>query len=212
MKDFDLSNNTVLIYRIIFGGLSWFTFIAGIIIYGLFYGPFYEWFNSFRAFTIQSNFMVVIWYTLAILWYNKPESLEKITGLLKGAFTAYISITFIFFAILLAPFYHPTGWAAFSNLVFHYIAPIGFIVDWILTENKTRYKWKYLLYWIGIYPVCYLVFIFIHGAFTGNYIYYFFDINALGIFGVTIFVSIIMTTGIGLGSAYIAINRMRTKS
>jgi hypothetical protein len=212
MKDFDLSSKTVLIYRIIFGGLSWFTFIAGVVIYGLYYGPFYEWFNSFRAFTIQSNFMIMIWYTLAILWYNKPESLEKITGVLKGAFTAYISITFIFFAILLAPFYQPTGWAAFSNIIFHYLAPIAFIVDWILTENRKRYKWKYLLYWIGIYPVCYLVFIFIHGAITGSYIYYFFDINALGIFGVIIFTSIIMTTGIGLGCVYIAINRMRTKS
>ena len=212
MKDLNLSSKTILIYRIIFGGLSWFTFIAGIVIYGLVYGPFYEWFSSFRAFTIQSNFMVVIWYTLAILWYNKPESLERITGLIKGAFTAYISITFIFFAILLAPFYHPTGWAAFSNIIFHYIAPIAFIFDWILTENKTRYKWKYLLYWIGIYPVCYLIFVFIHGAFTGNYIYYFFDINALGIFGVTIFVSIIMITGIGLSCAYIAINRLRTKN
>ena len=212
MKDFDLSSKTVLIYRIIFAGLSWFTFIAGIVNYGLFFFLFYEWFNSFRAFTIQTNFMVVIWYTLAILWYNKPESLDKIIGLLKGAFTVYISITFIFFAILLAPFYHPTGWEVFSNIVFHYIAPIAFIVDWILTENKSRYKWKYLPYWTCIYPVCYLVFVFIHGALTGSYIYYFFDINALGIFGVTIFTSIIMITGIGLGCVYIAINRMRTKS
>jgi len=212
MKDLNLSSNTVLIYRVIFAGLSWFTFIAGIIIYGLFYGPFYEWFNSFRAFTIQTNFMVTIWYTLAILWHKKPENLEKITGLLKGAFTVYISITFIFFAILLAPFYHPTGWAVFSNLVFHYVAPIAFIVDWILTENKLRYKWKYLLYWIITYPICYQAFVFIHGAFTGNYIYYFFDINALGILGVVLFVSIIFTTGIVLGSVYIFINRIRTRS
>lgn len=212
MKDLNLTSKTILIYRIIFGGLSWFTYIAGIIIYGLYYGPFYEWFNSFRAFTIQSNFLVMIWYTLAIVWYNKPESLERITGLLKGAFTVYISITFIFFAILLAPFYHPTGWAAFSNLVFHYIAPIAFIVDWVLTENKSRYKWKYLLYWVGIYPICYLAFVFIYGSFTSDYIYYFFDVNALGIFGVTIFVSIIITTGIGLGCVYIAINRARTKN
>ncbi len=212
MKNINLSNKIVLIYRILFAGLSWFTFIASIVIYGLFYGPFYEWFDSFRAFTIQTNFMVMIWYTLAILWHNKPESLERITGLLKGAFTVYISITFIFFAILLAPFYHPSGWAAFSNLVFHYITPIAFIVDWILTENKSRYKWKYLLYWICIYPVCYLAFVFIHGTFTGNYIYYFFDINALGILGVTLFVSIIIITGTGLGCAYIAINRKRINS
>lgn len=212
MKDFNLSSNTVLIYRILFAGLSWFTFIASIVIYGLFYGPFFEWFNSFKAFTIQTNFLVTIWLTLAILWHKKPETLEKITGLLKGALTVYITITFIFYAILLAPFFPPpTGWAAFTNLVFHYITPIAFIVDWILTENKLRYKWKYLPYWSFIYPVCYLAFIFIHGALTGSFIYYFFDINALGILMVAIFVLIIITTGIVLGCVYIAINRKRTK-
>ena len=157
--------------------------------------------------------MVTIWLTLAILWHNKPESLDKITGPLKGALTLYITITFIFYAVLLAPFYPPPiGWAAFSNLVYHYITPIAFIVDWILTETKLRYKWKFLPYWVFIYPVCYLAFVFIHGTFTGSYIYYFFDINALGILVVAIFVSIIITTGIVLGSIYIAINRIRTKN
>ena len=212
MKDINQSSNTILIYRILFAGLSWFTFVASIVNYGLYYGPILEWFNSFKAFTIQTNFMVTIWLTLAILWHNKPETLEKITGPLKGALTVYITITFIFFAVLLAPFYQPTGWAAFSNIVFHYITPIAFIVDWILTENKKRYNWKYLPYWILIYPVCYQAFIFIHGTFTDNYIYYFFDVNALGILGVALFVSIIFTTGIVLGCLYIAINRIRTRS
>ena len=213
MKDINLSSNTVLIYRIIFAGLSWFTIIAGAVLHVLNYGSIFEWFNSFKSFTMQSNLIVTVWLTLAIIWHNKPESLEKISGLLKGAFTVYITITLIFFAILLAPFYTPPeGWPAFSNLILHYITPIAFIVDWILTENKLRYKWKYLPYWITTYPIFYQVFIFIHGTFTGNYIYYFFDVNALGILGVALFVSIIFTTGIILGILYIAINRKRTKS
>jgi len=211
MKSITISSNFILIYRILFAGLSWFTFIASIVNYGLNYGPILEWFNSFKAFTIQTNFMVTIWFTLAIIWHNKPETLEKITGPLKGAFTLYITITFIFFAVLLAPIYHPTGFAAFSNLVFHYITPIAFIVNWILTETKLRYKWSYMLYWI-IYPLCYIVFAFIHGTFTGNYIYFFLDITVLGIFGYFLFVSILIAAGLVLGSLYIAINRKRTKS
>ncbi|MCK4382418.1 MAG: hypothetical protein KAW66_03910, partial [Candidatus Lokiarchaeota archaeon] len=109
MKNITLSSNTILIYRILFAGLSWFTIIASAVIYALNIGPILEWFNSFKAFTMQTNLMVTIWLTLAILWHNKPETLEKISGLLKGAFTLYITITFIFFAILLAPFYQPTG-------------------------------------------------------------------------------------------------------
>jgi len=211
MKNISLSSNTILIYRILFAGLSWFTFIASAVDYALNFGPILEWFNSFKTFTYQTNLMVAIWLTLAILWHNKPETLEKISGPLEGALTLYITMTFIFFAVFLSPLYQPTGFAAFSNLVLHYITPIAFIVGWILTETKLRYKWSYLPYWI-IYPLCYLVFVFIHGTFTGNYLYFFLDINALGILGYTLFISILITVGIVLGCLYIAINRKRTKS
>jgi hypothetical protein len=209
MRNLTLSNKIITIYRIFFAGLSWFTLIAGAIIYTLTYGSILGWFNSFIAFTMQTNLIVTLWFTFAIFWYNKPELLEKFLRPVKGAFTLYITITFLFFAILLSPFYHPTGWAAFSNLVLHYITPIAFILDWVLTETKLRYKWKYILYWM-IYPLCYLVFVFIYGTFTGNYIYYFLDINALGISGYFIFISILISVGLALGCLYIAINRWRT--
>ena len=209
MKDINLSGNTILIYRIIFAGLSWFTIITGMIISAITSESVLLWFNSLKAFTMQTNLIVTIWLTLAILWYNKPESLEKIEGPLKGAFTMYITITFVLFAILLSPFYQPTGFAAFSNIVLHYITPIAFIIDWILTEIKVQYKWKYLPYWI-LYPLCYIIFAIIHGTFTGSYIYYFLDINALGIFGF-VSISILIAFGIALGCLYIAINRKRTR-
>jgi len=210
MKEWTTSDKSILIYRLIFAALSWFTIIAGAVIYVITYGPILEWFNSFKAFTMQTNLIVTIWFTLAIIWHNKPESLEKITGLLKGAFTLYITITFVIFAILLQMFYRPTGWAAFSNLVLHYITPIAFIVDWILTENKVQYKWNYLPYWI-IYPICYIVFAVIHGTITGNYLYYFFNISALGILGFVMYVSILILFGIVLGCLYIATNRRRMR-
>jgi hypothetical protein len=154
--------------------------------------------------------MVTIWLTLAIIWHNKPDTLEKIMGPLKGAFTLYISITFLFFAVLLSWMYQPTGFAAFTNLILHYITPIAFIIDWVLTENEKRYKWKYLLYWI-IYPIGYLVFAFIHGTFTGNYLYYFLDAS---VFGILILVVVSLLVGVGsiLGCIYILVNRKRIKS
>ncbi len=210
MNEWTVSNKTILIYRIIFAGLSWFTIITGMIIYIFTYESVLGWFNGFKAFTMQTNLIVTIWLTLAIIWHNKPESLQKIEGPLKGAFTMYITITFVVFAILLSPFYQPTGFAAFSNLVLHYITPIAFIIDWILTEIKIKYKWNYLFYWIW-YPLCYIVFAIIHGIFTGSYLYYFLDISALGIFGF-VSISVLIIFGLALGSLYIAINRKRTKN
>ncbi len=185
--------------------------VASVIIDTIANGSILPWFNGFKSFTMQTNLIVTIWFTLAILWHNKPQYLDKISGSLKGAFTLYITITFIFFAILLSPIYRSTGFAAFSNLIFHYITPIAFIIDWILTETKIRYQWSQLLYWI-IYPIGYIVFAFLHGTFTGSYLYYFLDISELGILGYTLFISILIVSGLALGSLYLVINRKRTKN
>lgn len=211
MKNITLSSKTILIYRIIFAGLSWFTIITGAFINSITSGLPLVWLVSFKYYTMQTNLMVTIWFTLAIFWYNKPESLEKIMGPLKGAFTLYITTTFIFFAILLQIFYHPTGWAAFSNIILHYLIPIAFIIDWVLTETKLKYKWNYLLYWT-IYPIGYLVFAFIHGTFTSDYLYSFLDISRIGILLYIVSISFLVGVGIALGSLYISLNRKRIKS
>ena len=210
MKNINLSNKTVLVYRIIFAGLSWFTIITNWIIGSISSGNPFSWLVGFKYYTMQTNLMVTIWFTLAIFWYNKPESLEKIMGPLKGAFTLYITTTFIFFAILLQIFYQPTGWEAFTNIILHYLTPIAFIVDWIFTETKLKYRWNYLPYWT-IYPIGYLVFSLIHGTFTGDYIYGFLNISSLGLFYI-ISISFLVGVGIALGSIYIAVNRRRIKS
>jgi hypothetical protein len=208
MIDRLISNKFILIYRIIFTALSWVTFIASAIYYSITYGELLPWFNGFKSFTMQTNLMVTLWFTLAIVFHNKPETLEKITGPLKGAFTLYITITFLFFAVFLSFLYTPTGFAAYTNLIFHYITPIAFIVDWILTETDTKYRWNYLLYWI-IYPIGYLVFAFIHGTFTGDYIYYFLDLSALGILALAV-VPFLVMLGLIIGCVYIFVNRKRT--
>jgi len=204
-------SDKILFYRLIIVALSWFTIITGWIIGSISSGDPFSWLVGFKYYTMQTNLMVTIWLTLAIIWHNKPESLKKITGPLKGAFTLYITTTFVFFAILLQVFYIPTGWAAFSNLILHYITPITFIVDWILTENIDRYKWKYLPYWT-LYPIGYLIFAFIHGVISGDYLYPFLDLSVRGPVRYLIIICFLLGVGIVMASLYIAINRKRTKN
>jgi hypothetical protein len=211
MENITLSNKTILVYRICILVLTLFTIITGWSISAIESGLPFIWLIGFKYYTMQTNIIVSVWLILAIVWYNKPESLKKITGPLKGAFTLYITTTFIFFAILLQIFYRPTGFAAFSNIILHYVTPIAFIVDWVLTETKLKYKWNYLPYWT-IYPLCYLLFSFIHGSLTGDYIYPFLNINQLGILGYSLSIFLLVSSGLGLGSMYIAINRKRVKN
>ncbi len=213
MKNLTLSNKTILIYRVIFAALSWFTIITSISIYAFNPSPGVPWygcFNVFKSLTYQTNLVVTIWLTLAIVWHNKPESIKKFLRPLKGAFTVYITLTFVLYALLLQIFSRSTGFGAFINVVLHYVTPIAFIIDWVLTETEIRYKWNYLAYWI-IYPISYLVFTFIHGTFTGNYIYYVLDINTLGILGYFMAISMLIIIYIILGCLYILANRRRTK-
>jgi hypothetical protein len=211
MRNINLSSKTILLYRIVFVGLIWFTIIVGAFINTISTGLPFVWLISFKYYTMQTNLMVSIWFTLAIIWYNRPDSLEKIMGSLKGAFTLYITTTFVFFAILLQVFYHPTGWAAFSNIILHYVAPIAFIIDWIFTETRIKYKWNYLFYWI-IYPISYLVFSMIHGIVSGDYLYPFLDISRLGILRYLISIFFLVGVGIFLACLYIDFNRFRIKT
>ncbi|MHA2280449.1 MAG: Pr6Pr family membrane protein [Promethearchaeota archaeon] len=210
MKNLTISNKTILIYRIIFAALSWFTIITSISLNAFTSGSILLPFNVFKSLTYQTNLIVTIWLTLAIIWHNKPETIEKFLRPLKGAFTIYITLTFVLYALLLQIFSRATGFAAFNSVVLHYITPIAFIIDWILTETELRYKWNYLAYWI-IYPICYLVFTFIHGTITGNYIYYVLDISTLGILVYFMFISVLILIYLILGSLYIVVNRRRTK-
>lgn len=202
MADWSNKSKGILFYRIIFVGLSWVTMLINALIYTNFF------LVSFISFTMQTNLMVSVWWTLAIIWHYKPEKLKIISGLLKGAFTLYITVTFVIFALLLSIFYQPTGYAAFMNLIVHYITPIAFIIDWLLTEKDIKYKWKYLLYFLS-YPLCYLAFSQIYGTFTGNYLYYFLDPNALGVSAFILYILFLVIFFIAVGSLYIAINRKR---
>jgi len=196
-----MDRKITLVYRIIFAVLIW-----TIILIGLFLGGIVDFIGSLKYYTMQTNLMVAIWFTIAIIWYNNPKSLQKITGKIKGAVMLYITVTFLVFAIVLSPLYHPTGFAFFSNLVLHYIAPIAFIIDWILTETEVKYEWNFLLYWF-IYPICYLCFATIFGTFTGDYLYPFLDINALGVPFFILCICILVGLFVALSSVFVAINR-----
>jgi hypothetical protein len=133
----------------------------------------------FSTYTIQSNLLVLVWLNIAILFQEKYKTCWFFSGVIRGAITLYITVTFIIFALLLAPFYHPTGMAAYTNLSLHYIIPIAFLVDWVLTEMYHVYQWKYTLFWLS-YPIFYLILTLILGSITGTYIYPFLDLNAMG--------------------------------
>ena len=162
-------------------------------------------FGNYRYFTMQTNLLVVIWLILAIIWSSDPIKMKKLMGKLKGAITLYITVTFLVFAVVLSPLYHPPGLEGVLNLMLHYIVPVGFIIDWFITEGN-NYQWSFIPYWF-CYPIGYLIFALIHGGTTGDYLYPFLNLEVLGFDGLMIRVILLIAFFTGLSSLYITVSR-----
>ncbi|MHA2153787.1 MAG: Pr6Pr family membrane protein [Candidatus Hodarchaeales archaeon] len=175
--------NLIWVTRLSFALLGWFTLFMSHYLQMVDFGSLsfslgIKILSSYRYFTMQTNFFVLIWLSFALFYYNNPNVMAKLHSPVKGALTIYISVTFFVFTTILSPLYQPTGFDAFSNIVLHYIIPLIFIFDWITTE-KVSYQWKYLIIWL-IYPITYLFFSQIHGVLTGSYLYPFLNSRDLG--------------------------------
>jgi hypothetical protein len=163
--------------------------------------------GTLRYFTVQSNLMVVIWLTVAAIFWKEGQGHPLLRPLYKGAFTVYISVTFIVFATLLAPLVDPHGIDRFVNTVTHYITPIAFIVDFLLFERDRPYQWRYAFYWLA-YPAAYLLFALIHGGLTGDYIYPFLDLGQLGLGGLAGWLAILFVLFVVLGVLFVGASKV----
>lgn len=135
--------------------------------------------NFFSHFTIQSNLLVALWLSLA-LWSGKRSGFSIVQRpAVRGAVTVYITVTYLIYSLVLASSWIPTGWEHLYSNLNHYIIPVGFILDWVLFEEKRNYRWKFLIYWMA-YPIVYLLYVQVYGTLTGNYLYFFLDRSTLG--------------------------------
>ena len=65
----------------------------------------------------------------AVLYWDRDREHPILRPVVKGAFTVYITVTFIIFATLLQSLVDPQGIDFYVNAITHYVTPIAFIVD-----------------------------------------------------------------------------------
>lgn len=128
-------------------------------------------------FTVQTNLFVCIALIYSTFYTIFNWKVSEYSIIIRSALCFYILITFLVFAILLQKKYHAKGLEKYTSIINHYVMPIYFLIDTIITVDGAILKPKYILYWF-LYPVMYLVFTFVRGYFTGIFPYYFFDFKA----------------------------------
>tara|TARA_R110002049_G_scaffold4504_1_gene31298 strand:+ start:13640 stop:14263 length:624 start_codon:yes stop_codon:yes gene_type:complete len=134
----------------------------------------------FSFFTILTNIMVALFFTLSYLnSKKKPLNLFISNGALT-ALTTFILIVGLVYQVSLRHIWNPTGLQFVVDELLHTVIPIYLLIYWFRYSNKSDLETKSVLCWL-LYPIIYVMFIFSRGYLSGYYPYPFLNIPEIGI-------------------------------
>ena len=84
-----------------------------------------------------------------------------------------------------------------ADELLHVVMPIIIIAYWWVWASKSALRWHHALWWT-LYPLIYVIYALIRGAFSGVYPYPFMDVGALGYV-------VVFKNGIGMLLGFIAV-------
>ena len=133
-------------------------------------------------FTIQSNLIaaaVLLWNGL---WPARGEP-TLARDLVRGAAVLYLAITGVVYALLLSAYNDQVeGALLWINLLHHYLAPVAVFIDWLIDPPGPALTFRRALIWL-VYPLLYLAYSLLRGAWIDWYPYPFLDPGAVGGYG-----------------------------
>lgn len=198
---------TQLIFRVILCVISAFSVLLSI---GIFYigingGNEFSW-NFLKYYTNISNYFVfavsviVLADTVKRVRAGETEGYNRKIRTFKFMTVVMILVTFLVVIFLLDSPLSANYWRNIGNMSYHFLAPLLFILDYILFEEKRTISVFAPLYSL-IIPLIYVCYIFILGAIVPNfeYPYFFLNVSELGYGGVCLWVLELLGVFVVLG-------------
>ena len=151
--------------------------------------------NFFSFFTIQSNILAAFILLIVGIGTLREKKGTPQFAFLRGAATLYMIMTGIIFALLLSGLQQALQTTIpWVNVTLHYVMPIVMLIDWLLYPPRTTIEFKKALWWL-LYPLAYLLYSWIRGAFIHWYPYPFLNPETNG-WPQTILICIALSMGI----------------
>ena len=135
--------------------------------------------NFFSYFTILTNILAALALTLPWLAPQSAPGKFFARPTVRTAIAAYIIIVMTIVYFVLRHLTDLQGWNFVADLLLHYVMPVLFVIDWLFLVPKQTLKLKDTIFWLA-FPIIYLAWTFIHGAFSGFYPYPFLNGAELG--------------------------------
>ncbi|GAA0579236.1 Pr6Pr family membrane protein [Kribbella sandramycini] len=133
--------------------------------------------NVFAYFTIQSNLLLGLTALLLALRPDRPQSTVFRTLRLNGVLC--IAVTGIVYHAVLAGLDDPAGWAWVANFLLHTAAPLLGVLGWLAFGPRGATDWR-IVRWSIVFPLLWLGFTLVRGAFVGFYPYPFVNVTEHG--------------------------------
>jgi hypothetical protein len=143
---------------------------------GYFHSPVARAFNTFAFFTIQSNLIVGITSLLLAL---KPDRSSSLFSVFRLIGLVAIIVTGVVYHIALAQLLELHSWDEFGNQLVHTVVPILAPTGWLLFGPRYLNSARVAM-WTLAFPVFWLTFTLIRGAFQPFYPYPFVNVTKLG--------------------------------
>ncbi|MCR8669826.1 Pr6Pr family membrane protein [Agrococcus sp. HG114] len=126
--------------------------------------------EHFAYFTVQANLMVIalMAWLLLVPERRRPRWFDHV----RGAITAYIVLTGLVYAVLLAKPDEVWAWSIeFTNAAQHRFIPWMVGLDWLLVPTAGRIRVARAVWWMS-YPVAYLVAAWLRGGLVDGWFPY----------------------------------------
>ncbi len=126
--------------------------------------------EHFAYFTVQANILVIV-VMVWMLWVpqaRRPAWFDHV----RGAITAYIVLTGLVYAVLLAEPDEVWSWSIeYTNAAQHRIIPWLVALDWLLVPTARRIRFARGAWWM-LYPLAFLVFSWLRGGLVDGWFPY----------------------------------------
>lgn len=133
----------------------------------------------FGYFTILTNILVALVLTVPLVSRNSPTARLVTRPGPMTAVAASITLVSIAYHQLLRQIWDPQGAQLLADVILHYLTPISFVLYWAVAVPKRDLRPRQVPGWAA-WPVVYLIYMLIRGAWIDLYPYPFLDLPVLG--------------------------------
>ncbi len=132
----------------------------------------------FSYFTIQSNILVLVTSWL-LAW--RPDLGGRVFRVARLDALLCIAVTgLVFHTVLAQDGAELTPSGNLAGFLLHTLSPAGAVIAWLLVGPRPRFDGG-TVWWSVAYPLAWIVYTFVRGAFVGWYPYPFIDVSTIGL-------------------------------